>query len=47
MMERAALRIYEVTKGMTVEEEVAYWKIRQAEALKAIERPSANRAEEH
>jgi hypothetical protein len=31
MMHQGALRIYEETKGMTVEEELAYWK-RRSEA---------------
>lgn len=33
MMDRGALRIYEATKDMTVEEELAYWRSRQADAL--------------
>ena len=33
MMHRGALRIYEETKGMTVEEELAYWRERHAEAI--------------
>ena len=36
MMDRGALRIYEETKDMTVEEELAYWRARQAEALEAL-----------
>jgi len=37
MMDRGALRIYEETKDMTVEEELAYWCMRQAEALKVLD----------
>jgi len=33
MMHRGALRIYEETKGMTVQEELAYWRERHAEAI--------------
>lgn len=33
MMDRAALRIYEETKDMTVEEEVTYWRLRREAAL--------------
>lgn len=33
MMHRGALRIHEETKGMTVEEELAYWRERHAEAI--------------
>ena len=40
MIDRAALRIYEETKDMTVEEELAYWRMRQAEALKALKHVS-------
>jgi len=40
MMDRCALRIYEETKGMTVEEELAYWRLRQAEALEALKHVS-------
>lgn len=36
MMDRAALRIYEDTKDMAVEEELAYWRMRQADALKLL-----------
>lgn len=36
MMDRGALRIYEETKDMTVEEELAYWRLRQVEALEAL-----------
>lgn len=32
MMDRAALRIYEETKDMTVEEEVKYWRLRREAA---------------
>ena len=33
MMHRGALRIYEETKGMTVQEELAYWRERHAETI--------------
>jgi hypothetical protein len=33
MMHRGALRIHEKTKGMTVQEELAYWRERHAETL--------------
>ena len=33
MMHRGALRIYEETKGMTVEEELTYWRERHAETI--------------
>ena len=36
MMDRGALRIYEETKDMTLEEELAYWRLRQADALKLL-----------
>lgn len=36
MMDRGAVRIYEETKDMTVEEELAYWRLRQAEALELL-----------
>ncbi len=36
MMHREALRIYEETKGMSVEEELAYWRQRHGEALKEL-----------
>ena len=36
MMDRATLRIYEGTKDMTVDEELAYWRMRQVEALEAL-----------
>lgn len=33
MMHQGALRIYEETKGMTMEEELAYWRDRRREAI--------------
>lgn len=36
MMHAGALRIYEETKDMSVEEELAYWRGRHAEALEAL-----------
>ena len=33
MMHEAGLRIYEETKGMTLEEELAYWRERRKEAI--------------
>jgi len=36
MMHRGAARIYKETKGMSVEEELAYWQKRHAEALKEL-----------
>ena len=33
MMHEGALRIYEETKGMTMEEELAYWRERRKEAI--------------
>jgi hypothetical protein len=33
MMHRGALRIYEETKGMIVQEELAYWRERRAETI--------------
>ena len=39
MMHRGASRIYEETKDMTVEDELAYWRQRHAEALNALNQP--------
>ena len=36
MMHRGALRIYEETKGMSVEEELAYWRQRHTQALEEL-----------
>ena len=36
MMHRGALHIYEETKGMTIEEELAYWRKRHVQALKEL-----------
>ncbi len=36
MMHKGALRIYEETKGMTREEELAYWRQRHIETLKEL-----------
>lgn len=36
-MDQEAIRIHEETKGMSVEEEVGFWKRRHAEAEKALE----------
>ena len=47
MTDRGALRIYEETRDMTVEEELAYWRERQVEALKTLEQSPENRAQEH
>ena len=33
MMHEGALRIYEETKGMTMEEELAFWRERRKEAI--------------
>lgn len=44
MMHREATRIYEETKGMSVQEELAYWRQRHAQALEelsAIQPPSS------
>jgi hypothetical protein len=38
MMHRGAFRIYEETKDMSVEEELAYWRQRHTEALKELTR---------
>lgn len=47
MMDRGALRIYEETKNMTVEEELAYWRMRQAEALQVLEQAPENHPATH
>ncbi len=39
MMHEGALRIYEATKGMTLEEELAYWRRRRQESLQEQHRP--------
>ena len=36
MMHRGALRIYEETKGMSVEEELAHWRQRHTQALEEL-----------
>lgn len=36
MMHGGALRIHEETRGMTVEEELIYWRKRHAEAVEAL-----------
>jgi len=36
MMHRGALRIYEETKGMSLEEELTYWRQRHAETLEEL-----------
>jgi len=36
MMHREAARIYEETKGMSVQEELAYWRQRHGKALKEL-----------
>ena len=41
MMDEAALSIYEDTKGMSVEEELAYWREREEEQSRANEHPDA------
>ncbi len=41
VMHRGALRIHEETKGMTVEEEVAYWRTRTKEARRWLAAGSA------
>lgn len=38
MMHRGGLRVYEETKDMTVEEELAFWRKRHAEALEDLKR---------
>jgi hypothetical protein len=45
MMHEGALRIYEETKDMSVEEEVAYWRKRHAEALKELNQSSSTPAQ--
>ena len=47
MMDRGALRIYEETKDMTVEEELAYWRLRQVEALKALDQTCESLPADH
>lgn len=44
MMHQGALRIYEETKGMTVEEELAFWRARHVAALEALAQPSKVRS---
>lgn len=36
MMHHGALRIYEATKDLSVEEELAYWKARHVQALETL-----------
>jgi len=36
MMHRGALRIYKETKGMSVQEELAYWRQHHEQALKKL-----------
>jgi len=36
MMHRGAARIYKETKGMSVQEELAYWRKRHAQALQEL-----------
>ncbi len=36
MMHRSASRIYEETKGLSVQEELGYWRRRHAQALKTL-----------
>ncbi|HPO17305.1 MAG TPA: hypothetical protein PLI09_27985 [Candidatus Hydrogenedentes bacterium] len=36
MMHREASRIYEETKGMNVQEELAYWRKRHTQALREL-----------
>ena len=36
MMHRGALRIYNETRGMSVQEELAYWRQRHEQALKKL-----------
>ncbi len=38
MMHRGAMRIYEETKGMTIQEELAYWRERHAETMATLKR---------
>ena len=42
MMHEGALRIYQETKGMTVAEELAYWRRRREQALQEREQLHAN-----
>lgn len=42
MMHRGASRIYEETKGMSVQEELAYWRERHEQALKKLNEEFSN-----
>lgn len=42
MMHRGALRIYEETKGMSVAEELAYWRQNHEQALKKLNESCSN-----
>jgi hypothetical protein len=39
MMHQGALRIYEETKGMSVQEELAHWRKRHTQALAELKSP--------
>jgi len=45
MMHEGALRIYEETKGMTVDEELAYWQRRHQDALRERHTPKSRERE--
>lgn len=47
MMHKAALRIYEETKGMTVEQELAYWRSRREDARSKDAAVARERAEDN
>jgi len=42
-MDQEALRIHEETKGMSIEEELAFWKRRHAEVERELEAASIKR----
>jgi len=46
MMHREALRIYEETKDMSVEEELAHWRQRHTQALEELKQVPPARAVE-
>ena len=44
MKRKGAQKVYEATKGMTVEEEVEYWRRRTAEARRWLAEESADKS---
>ena len=44
MMHKGALRIFEDTKGMTIDEELVYWRSRERHAAAKRKRPSGSKA---